>query len=210
MGNKGSQPSSQSPSPQQSNTLPKAQEDYNKDSTDRMKRIQSSIDSQTNIIQTTLQTTMPNIINTIQSQNLEIQKAFQKANIEAMNTMSDNIIKNVSEGDQRIVDTMTLQNTQLQNTQETKSDIKSDLESISQLHSSNSNGNNSNHSKDIYKFLFELWNQREINIVVNLYREMETKPNGYERDNIYSNIMSYCSMKENKLFKYIEDNSSIL
>ena len=103
-----------------------------------------------------------------------------------------------------------LQNTQLQNTQETKSDIKSDLESISQLHSSNSNGNNSNHSKDIYKFLFELWNQREINIVVNLYREMETKPNGYERDNIYSNIMSYCSMKENKLFKYIEENSSIL
>jgi hypothetical protein len=108
-----------------------------------------------------------------------------------------------------------IQNTQgTQSTQATqdksdiKSDIKSDLESISQLHSSNSN--NSNHSKDIYKFLFELWNQREINIVVNLYREMETKPNGYERDNIYSNIMSYCSMKENKLFKYIEENSSIL
>ena len=66
------------------------------------------------------------------------------------------------------------------------------------------------HLKDMHKFLFELWNLREMDIVINLYKEMETKQNGYERDNIYSNIMSYCSMKENKLFKYIEENSSIL
>ena len=66
------------------------------------------------------------------------------------------------------------------------------------------------HLKDTHKFLFELWNQREISIVINLYKEMESKPKGYERDNIYSNIMSYCSMKENKLYKYIESNSSIL
>jgi len=64
--------------------------------------------------------------------------------------------------------------------------------------------------KDIHKFLFELWSLREMNIVINLYKEMDTKQKGYERDNIYSNIMSYCSMKENKLFTYIQKNSSIL
>uniref|UniRef100_A0A6C0F082 Uncharacterized protein n=1 Tax=viral metagenome TaxID=1070528 RepID=A0A6C0F082_9ZZZZ len=65
-------------------------------------------------------------------------------------------------------------------------------------------------TKDIHKFLYELWNLREIDIVINLYKEMETKQPGDERDNIYSNIMSYCSMKENKLHNYIEANSSIL
>ena len=66
------------------------------------------------------------------------------------------------------------------------------------------------HLKDMHKFLFDLWNLREMDIVINLYKEMESKHKGYERDNIYSNIMSYCSMKENKLYKYIEENSSIL
>ena len=66
------------------------------------------------------------------------------------------------------------------------------------------------HIKDIHKFLFELWNIREIGIVINLYKEMESKQKGYERDNIYSNIMSYCSMKENKLFEYIQEHSSVL
>ena len=67
-----------------------------------------------------------------------------------------------------------------------------------------------NHNKDMHKFLFEIWNPREIGIVINLYKEMESKQKGYERDNIYSNIMSYCSMKENKLFDYIQQNSSVL
>ena len=65
-------------------------------------------------------------------------------------------------------------------------------------------------NKDMHKFLYEIWNLREISIVINLYREMESKQKGYERDNIYANIMSYCSMKENKLYKYIESNSSML
>lgn len=64
--------------------------------------------------------------------------------------------------------------------------------------------------RDIHKFLFELWNEREIAIVINLYREMETKQPGTERNYIYNNIMQYCEMKENKLYKYIEQNSSIL
>lgn len=64
--------------------------------------------------------------------------------------------------------------------------------------------------RDIHKFLFELWNDREMGIVINLYREMETKQHGSERNYIYNNIMQYCEMKENKLYKYIEQNSSVL
>lgn len=64
--------------------------------------------------------------------------------------------------------------------------------------------------RDIHKFLFELWNEREMGIVINLYREMENKSAGTERNYIYNNIMQYCEMKENKLYKYIEQNSSIL
>lgn len=66
------------------------------------------------------------------------------------------------------------------------------------------------HFRDIHKFLFELWNQREINIVINLYKEFEEKAKNAESEYIYSNIMQYCEMKENKLYKYIEQNSSIL
>ena len=65
-------------------------------------------------------------------------------------------------------------------------------------------------TRDIHKFLYELWNQREMNIVINLYKEMENKQVGTERDYIYNNIMQYCEMKENKVYKYIEENSSIL
>jgi len=64
--------------------------------------------------------------------------------------------------------------------------------------------------RDIHKFLYELWSQREINIVINLYKEMDNKQPGIDRDYIYNNIMQFCEMKENKLYKYIEDNSSIL
>ena len=65
-------------------------------------------------------------------------------------------------------------------------------------------------SRDIHKFLYELWNNREMNIVINLYKELENKSQGSERDYIYNNIMQLCQMKETKLHKYIEDNSSIL
>ena len=64
--------------------------------------------------------------------------------------------------------------------------------------------------KDMHKFLSELWNQREINIVINLYKEMEAKTNTAEKEHIYSNIMNYCAMKEDILHEYIEKNSSIL
>jgi hypothetical protein len=64
--------------------------------------------------------------------------------------------------------------------------------------------------KDIYKFLFELWNDREIKIVINLFKELEAKQHTGEKDYIYTNLMQYCEMKENKLYNYIEENSSVL
>ena len=67
-----------------------------------------------------------------------------------------------------------------------------------------------NKLKDIHKFLFDLWNKREIDIVINLYKELESKKNTDEQNSLYDNIMNYCSMKETKLNKYIEQNSSIL
>jgi len=63
---------------------------------------------------------------------------------------------------------------------------------------------------DIHKFLFELWNDREIKIVINLFKELEAKQYTGEKDYIYSNLMQYCEMKENKLFTYIEEHSSVL
>lgn len=64
--------------------------------------------------------------------------------------------------------------------------------------------------RDIHKFLYDLWNQREINIVINLYKELESKHQDLECDYIYNNIIQLCAMKEAKLYKYIEENSSIL
>jgi hypothetical protein len=59
-------------------------------------------------------------------------------------------------------------------------------------------------------FLYGLWNEREINIVINLYKELESKQHSDKKSKIYDNLMNYCSMKETKLNKYIEQNSSIL
>jgi hypothetical protein len=70
--------------------------------------------------------------------------------------------------------------------------------------------NESQPIKDMHKFLFDLWNQREIGIVINLYKEMEAKTKPTEREHIYANIMNYCSMKEDLLYNYIEQNSSFL
>ena len=77
-------------------------------------------------------------------------------------------------------------------------------------HQSQIDRRNSNKLKDIHRFLFDLWNKREIDIVINLYKELENKQNTEEKNSIYTNIMNYCSMKETKLNKYIEQNSSVL
>ena len=72
------------------------------------------------------------------------------------------------------------------------------------------NKKQSNRLKDIHRFLFDLWNKREIDIVINLYKELENKQHTDDKNSIYTNIMNYCSMKELKLHKYIEQNSSVL
>jgi len=69
---------------------------------------------------------------------------------------------------------------------------------------------NINKLKDIHKFLYSLWNEREINIVINLYKELESKQHTEEKTKIYDNLMNYCSMKETKLNKYIQQISSVL
>jgi len=69
---------------------------------------------------------------------------------------------------------------------------------------------NINKLKDIHKFLYGLWNEREINIVINLYKELESKQHTEEKTKMYDNLMNYCSMKETKLNKYIEQISSVL
>lgn len=94
-------------------------------------------------------------------------------------------------------------------TQDTKLEYNKKQEENSQQLETNL-GSRQMQMRDIHKFLFELWNEREMAIVINLYREMETKQPGTERNYIYNNIMQYCEMKENKLYKYIEQNSSIL
>ena len=64
---------------------------------------------------------------------------------------------------------------------------------------------------DVQKFLRELWKPREITIMINLLKELDDKKNEVdEQQNIYENIMKYCNTKETKLFKFIEERSSIL
>jgi len=91
------------------------------------------------------------------------------------------------------------------NTIETKEDIKKE-----NYQEPTKETININKLKDIHKFLYSLWNEREINIVINLYKELESKQHTEEKINIYDNLMNYCSMKETKLNKYIEQISSVL
>ena len=93
----------------------------------------------------------------------------------------------------------------INNTPETKEEIKKE-----NYQEPTKETININKLKDIHKFLYSLWNEREINIVINLYKELESKQHTEEKTNIYDNLMNYCSMKETKLNKYIEQISSVL
>jgi len=91
------------------------------------------------------------------------------------------------------------------NTTETKEEIKKE-----NYQESTKETININKLKDIHKFLYSLWNEREINIVINLYKELESKQHSEEKTKIYDNLMNYCYMKETKLNKYIQQISSVL
>ena len=93
----------------------------------------------------------------------------------------------------------------INNTTETKEEIKKE-----NYQEPTKETININKLKDIHKFLYSLWNEREINIVINLYKELESKQHTEEKTKIYDNLMNYCSMKETKLNKYIQQISSVL
>ena len=70
-----------------------------------------------------------------------------------------------------------------------------------------------NKMSDIHKYLKELWSEREINIIINLFHELDNKTDKKEigeKQYIHDNIMQFCMMKETKLNKYIEENSHFL
>jgi len=127
MGNKGSAPQ---PQTQQKNNQSmqqtidrlkqeaKASNDQmmaqRQNSTLSLDKIQASIDGSNNIIKTAFETTIPNVLNSLQNQNFEVQREFQKANLAAMDSMSNNILA----GSQRIIDQATEQNLQLNTLQQ--------------------------------------------------------------------------------------------
>tara|TARA_B100001057_G_C22860479_1_gene954338 strand:+ start:758 stop:1582 length:825 start_codon:yes stop_codon:yes gene_type:complete len=63
---------------------------------------------------------------------------------------------------------------------------------------------------DTSKFLKRLWTDREINIIINLFKEYRNKKSDDDKKYVFDSIMNYCKMKEEKLNKYIEEKSSIL
>ena len=62
----------------------------------------------------------------------------------------------------------------------------------------------------IQRFLKDLWSEREIKIIIDLFKEYETKNDASEKCYVFNSIISYCDMKEKKLNKFIEEKSSIL
>ena len=81
----------------------------------------------------------------------------------------------------------------------------------------NENHKNENHNIDrnderdtIQLFLKNLWNAREIEIIISLFKEYESKKDLNEKNYIFNSIINYCLMKENKLNTFLEEKSSIL
>jgi hypothetical protein len=72
------------------------------------------------------------------------------------------------------------------------------------------NPNAPQQNTDIHKYLKTLWTEREKLIIINLFHELDTKKDATEQKYIFTNVMQYCTMKENNLNKYIEDNSHFL
>lgn len=62
----------------------------------------------------------------------------------------------------------------------------------------------------IKQFLMQLWSEREIKIIIDLFKEYESKQEETEKIYIYNSIINYCNMKEEKLNKFLEEKSSIL
>ena len=74
----------------------------------------------------------------------------------------------------------------------------------------NDDGNKSINGNSTQIFLKKLWNSNEINIIIQLFEEYNKKTEPQEKKHIYENIINYCDMKEIKLNKFLEKQSSIL
>ena len=73
------------------------------------------------------------------------------------------------------------------------------------------NQNQINNERDtIQLFLKNLWNNREIQIIINMFKEYESKKDLNEKNYIFNSIINYCLMKESKLNTFLEEKSSIL
>ena len=62
----------------------------------------------------------------------------------------------------------------------------------------------------IYDFIKNLWSQREINIIIDLFEEYKEKENQEEKDNILNIINNFTSIKEKMLNQFLKEQSSIL
>ena len=62
----------------------------------------------------------------------------------------------------------------------------------------------------IYEFIKNLWSEREINIVIQLFEEYKVKTNEEEKENILLTISNLTSIKEKLLNKFLKEQSSIL
>ena len=151
---------------------------------------------------TTINTNTPTTINTNTATN---------TNTNTNNSLNFNKNKNKHKNKSENNESIMIE-TQKESKEENKEDNKKESkeENNQEQHTPNKESININKLKDIHKFLYGLWNEREINIVINLYKELESKQHSDEKNKIYDNLMNYCSMKETKLNKYIEQNSSIL
>ena len=163
-----------------------------------------NIDTLTNELLDDNETNETNDTNTTSSSNAITTSSSNTNTTSSSNANNSNKNKhknkNKSENNEyNRIDTIT------NNTTETKEEIKKE-----NYQEPTKETININKLKDIHKFLYGLWNEREINIVINLYKELESKQHTEEKTKIYDNLMNYCSMKETKLNKYIEQISSVL
>lgn len=77
------------------------------------------------------------------------------------------------------------------------------------------NDNNKNINRNIennitYKYLKNLWTERELNIVVQLFEEYKIKENQEEKENIINTIINLTNTKEKLLNNFLKEQSSIL
>jgi hypothetical protein len=154
-----------------------------------------------NDVNNTIATNDTNTINNTNTTN----NTSNDTNISSNNTNTSNKNKHKNKQRNETTDYNCINTINNNNTIETKEEIKKE-----NYQEPTKETININKLKDIHKFLYGLWNEREINIVINLYKELESKQHTEEKTKLYDNLMNYCSMKETKLNKYIEQISSVL